>query len=75
MVDAIIGWIVAAGVAAMALWGVRWKVRADRAKRQIEDYQLSSERWESDARKRVEAIRRKAAGEAPIDPKERDEFE
>lgn len=74
MLDAIIGWFVALGVGALAIWGVRQKVRADRAKQQIDDYRLSSDRWERDAMERVEAIRRQAAGKALIDPKDRSEF-
>lgn len=31
MFDAIIGWIVAAVAGALAIWGVRWKLKADRA--------------------------------------------
>ena len=75
MLDAIIGILVTAGAGALALWGARHKWRADRAKRQIDDYQLSSDKWQRDAAKRVEEIKRKAAGEAPIDPKARKEFE
>lgn len=75
MFDAIIGWIVAAGAAALALWGARWKVKADRAKQQIDDYQRSSDKWQMDAAKRVEEVKRQSAGRAPIDPKERKEFE
>lgn len=75
MLDTIIGILVTAGAAALALWGVRWKVRADRAKRQIDDYQLSSDKWQRDAAKRVDQIKREAAGKAPINPKERKEFE
>lgn len=75
MFDAIIGWIVAAGAAALAIWGASWKIKADRAKKQIDDYQISSDRWQSDAAKRVENIKRQADGKAPIDPKERGEFD
>ncbi len=75
MLDAIIGWLVVAGSVALALWGVRLKVRADRAKRQIDDYQLSSDRWEMDAKRRIEEVKRQAAGKAPIDPKNRKDFE
>lgn len=75
MFDAIIGWIVAAGAAALAIWGVRWKVKADRATRQIDDYQKSSDKWQADAEKRVEDIRRKAAGRAQINAKDRKDFE
>lgn len=75
MFDAIIGWIVAAGAAALALWGVRWKVKADRAKQQIDGYQRSSDQWQMDAAKRVADIKRQSAGKSPIDPKERKEFE
>lgn len=74
MLDAIIGWLVALGAGALALWGVRWKVRANRVQQKIDDYQRSSDQWEIDARKRIEAIRKQAAGEAPIDPKDRKEF-
>ncbi len=75
MFDAIIGWIVAAGAGALAIWGVRWKIRADRAKRQIDDYQLSSDRYQAEAKRRVEEVKRQAAGQAPIDPKNRKDFE
>lgn len=75
MFDAIIGWLVVAGCGALAILGVRWKVRADRAKQQIDDYQLSSDRWKADAEERIAEIRRRAAGEAPIDPKSRKDFE
>jgi len=75
MFDAIIGWVVAAGAGALAIWGVRWKVRAKRAKQQIDDYQLSSDRWELDAKRRIEEVKRQAAGKAPIDPKNRRDFE
>jgi cell division protein FtsB len=75
MFDAIIGWIVAAGAAALAIWGVRWKVKADRAARQIDGYQKSSDKWQEDAAKRVEEVKRQAAGKAPIDPKARKDLE
>ncbi len=75
MFDAIIDWVVAAGAGALAIWGVRWKVRAERAKQQIDDYQLSSDRWELDAKRRLEEVKRQAAGKAPIDTKARDDFE
>lgn len=75
MFETIIGWIVAAGAAALALWGVRWKVKADRATRQIDDYQKSSDKWQMDAARRVEEVKRQADGKAPIDPKDRKEFE
>lgn len=73
--DAIVGWAVTVGVAALALWGVRWKVRAVRAKQQIDDYQKSSNQWEMGARERVEEARRQAAGKAKIDPNKRTDFE
>jgi hypothetical protein len=75
MFDAIIGWIVAAGAGALAVWGVRWKIRANRSRKQIDDYQLSSDRWQSDAARRIEEVRRQATGKAPIDPKARKDFE
>lgn len=75
MFDTIIGWVVAAGAAALALWGVRWKIRAGKAQQQIDGYQQSSDRWKEDAARRVEAIKRQSAGKAPIDPKDRSEFE
>ncbi len=78
MLDAIIGWAVAAGAAgaaALAIWGLRWKTRSARAERKIDDYQQSSDEWQEDAARRVEVIRRQAAGKAPIDPKERKDFE
>lgn len=75
MLDTIIGILVTAGAGALALWGVRQKARADRAKRQIDDYRLSSDKWQRDAAKRVEQIKREAARKAPIDPKNRKEFE
>lgn len=75
MFDAIIGWLGALGAGALAIWGVRQKVRADRAKRQIEDYRLSSDRWQRAAMERVEGVRKEAAGKAPIDPKDRTGFE
>lgn len=75
MIDTIIGWLVAAGAGALAIWGVRWKVRADRAKQQIDDYQLSSDRYKADAKRRIEEVKRQAAGKAPIDTKARNDFE
>lgn len=75
MIDTIIGILITAGAGAFAFLGARWKWRADRAKRQIDDYQLSSDRWQQDAAKRIEQIKREAAGKSPIDPKERKEFE
>lgn len=75
MFDVIIDWVVAAGAGALAIWGVRWKVRAERAKQQIDDYQLSSDRWELDAKRRLEEVKRQAAGQSPIDPNARKDFE
>lgn len=75
MFDTIIGWIVTAGVGALAIWGVRWKIIANRSQKQIDDYQLSSDRWQSDAARRIEEVRRQATGKAPIDPKARKDFE
>ncbi|MBK9952834.1 MAG: hypothetical protein IPP10_15405 [Candidatus Competibacteraceae bacterium] len=75
MIDTIIGWIVAAGAAALAVWGLRWKVKADQATRQIDGYQKSSNKWQEDAAKRVEEVKRQAANKAPIDPKERKDLE
>lgn len=75
MLDTIIGILITAGAGAFAIWGARHKWRADRAKRQIDDYQISSDKWQQDAANRVERIKREAAGKAPIDPIVRDEFE
>lgn len=75
MIDTIIGILITAGAGAFAIWGARHKWRADRAKRQIDDYQLSSDRWQRDAAARVEEIKKEAAMKAPIDPKNRKDFE
>jgi len=75
MFDTIIGWVVAAGAAALALWGVRWKVKAGRAQQKIDGYQQSSDRWRDEAAKRVESVKRQAEGKAPVDPKNRKDFE
>ena len=74
MFDAIVGWIGAAIVGALGLFAIRWKLKADSAKKQIDDYQKSSDKWQIEAAKRVEEIRRQAANKAPIDPKIRDDF-
>ncbi len=75
MFDAIIGWIVAAGAGALAIWGVLWKLKADRATRQIDGYKKSSDRWQENAARRVEELKRQADAKAPIDPKVRKDFE
>jgi hypothetical protein len=75
MFDAIIGILVTVGAGAFAIWGARWKFRAERSKQQIDDYQRSSDLWHMNAAKRVEEIKRQAAEKKPIDPKERKDFE
>ncbi len=74
MFDAIVGWIGAAVVGALGLFAIRWKLKADNAKKQIDDYQQSSDKWQIEAAKRVEEAKRKAANKAPIDTKIRDDF-
>lgn len=75
MFDAIVGWIGAAVVGALGLLAIRWKLRADSTKNQIDDYQKSSDKWQIETAKRVEEIKRQAANKAPIDPKSRKDFE
>ncbi len=75
MFDAIVGWIGAAVVGALGLFAIRWKLKADSAKNQIDDYQQSSDKWQIEAAKRVEEERRQAANKAPIDTKNRSDFE
>lgn len=61
----------ATGVGALTIWGVRWKIRAGRAKRQIDDFQRSSDRWEKSAAERAEKVRKDAAEREPVDPSDR----
>ena len=75
MFDAIVGWIGAAVVGALGLFAIRWKLKAENANNQIDDYQQSSDKWQIEAAKRVEEIRRQAANKAPIDQNNRDHFE
>lgn len=75
MFDTIIGWIVAAGAAALALWGVWWKLKAGKAQSQLNSYQDSSTKWQQEAAKRVEQVKREAEEKAPVDPKNRRDFE
>lgn len=75
MFDIIIGWVVAAGAAALALWGVRWKLKAGKAQGQIDRYQDSSTKWQQEVTKRMEQVKREAEGKAPVDPRNRKDFE
>lgn len=75
MFDAIVGWILAVVVGAFGLIAVRWKLRANKAQKQINDYQQSSDRWQIEAAKRVEEVKRQVANKAPIDLKNRKDFE
>lgn len=75
MFDAIVGWIGAAVVGALGLFAIRWKLKAENAKKQIDDYQQSSDKWQIEAAKRVEEVKRQADGKAPIDTKNRRDFE
>lgn len=75
MFDTIIGWAIATGAAALALWGIRWKLKAGKAQSQINSYQDSSTKWQQEAAKRVEQVKREAEGKAPVDPKNRIDFE
>ena len=74
MLDAIVRWIGAAVVGTLGLFAIRWKMRADSAKKQIDDYHKSSDKWQIEAAKRVEEERRQSANKAPIDKKNRDDF-
>lgn len=75
MLDAIIGWLFAVGAGALALLGLRWKWRGDAEREVRERRQAESDEWAAKARSRVEEIRRGNAGKAPIDPKDRRNFE
>lgn len=75
MIDAIVGWIGAAVFGALGVLAIYFQWKADNLRKQIEDYQQSSDKWQIEAAKRVEEERRQSANKAPIDKKNRKDFE
>lgn len=75
MIEAIVGWVAAGAALALAVFGVRWKIRAQKSERQIKGYQESSDKWQIEAARRVEEIKKRTANQAPIDTKKRTDFE